>query len=151
MSWRGLVYIFVGLFGVFYLLPKVVWLIASFIDRYIHSGSVDATPPERGHLDATPKAVVEGEAVPLFEAEAAQPQRDHGRTPPGRKGNTSPNSYGREAREQATRATGPDRQQPSEVKRIVEKKPELISKMLSGEVNMLEALKKARFKQAGQR
>lgn len=151
MSWRGVVYIFAGMFGVFYVLPKMVWLIADFMHRYIHSGSADATPPERGPLDAVPKAVGASRAAPLFKADAKQRQREHGRTAPEREGNTSPSLYGRESREQAGRPPSADRQHASELKPIVEKKPELIPKMLSGEVNMLEALKKARFKQAGQR
>ena len=36
---RTVVYIFAGVVGVFYVLPKVVWLIAGAINRYIHPDS----------------------------------------------------------------------------------------------------------------
>ena len=36
---RTVVYILAGVVGVFYVLPKVVWLVASAINRYIHPDS----------------------------------------------------------------------------------------------------------------
>ena len=149
MSWTGLVYIFVGLFGVFYVLPKVFWWIVDGIHRYIHAASPDAIPTEERPPHESQKADVTFEAVPPFEAEAKQREKEHGGVAPERKRNTSAGSHPSGARGQAAKATTANRQYVSEVKRIAEKMPELIPRILSGEVNMLQALKKPRFKQAG--
>jgi len=37
---RTVVYLLVGVVGVFYVLPKVVWLIANAIHRYIHGANM---------------------------------------------------------------------------------------------------------------
>ena len=41
MSWTLIAYIAAGIFAVFYVLPKVIWLIYRMIDRYIHGSSSD--------------------------------------------------------------------------------------------------------------
>lgn len=153
MSWTGLVYIFAGLFGVFYVLPKVFWLIADGIHRYIHAASPDASPDaistEETHPRESQKAVVAFKPLPPFETEAKQKQKEHGGVAAESKRNASGSSYRSGARGQAAKATSGNRQYVSEVKRIAEKVPELIPRILSGEVNMLQALKKPRLKQAG--
>jgi|SRR5205807_1546223 len=149
MSWTGLVYIFAGLFGVFYVLPKAFWLIADGVYRYIHSGSPVPMPTEEQHLHKTQKAVVAFEAAATFKADAKPRQRERGGAVPEQKRNTSASSYRSGAKGQGGKATSANRQYVSEMKRIAEKIPELIPRILSGEVNMLQALKKPRFKQAG--
>ena len=48
MSWTLIAYIVAGLFVVFYVLPKVLYLISRLINRYIHG-------PTSGHRDETLK------------------------------------------------------------------------------------------------
>src|SRR2546430_11297215 len=93
MSWTGLVYIFAGLFGVFYVLPKAFWLIADGVYRYIHSGSPVPMPTEEQHLHKTQKAVVAFEAAATFKADAKPRQRERGGAVPEQKRNTSASSY----------------------------------------------------------
>jgi hypothetical protein len=52
MSWALIAYILVGLFVVFYVLPKSIWWTTIRIDRYIHSSTAeprDATLEDREH------------------------------------------------------------------------------------------------------
>ncbi len=105
---------------------------------------------KRRHMDATQKAVVAYEALPLFEAEAKKRQKKHGGTAPGKQntgGKNSTSVYGK-AREQAAKTTGANAHYVADVKRIADKLPDLLPKMKAGEVTMTEALVKAGFKQA---
>ena len=149
MSWTGLVYIFAGLFGVFYVLPKVFWLIADGIHRYIHTASPQATPPEERHPHESQTPVVAFEPAPPTKAEAKQRPEEHGSALPEKKRNASASFCRSQARGQTAKATAGNPPYVSEVRRIAEKMPGLIPRILSGEVNMLQALKKPRFKQAG--
>lgn len=106
---------------------------------------------KRRHLTATQKAVVAFEALPLFEAEAKDRQKlseGRGRKKEAEKGTQKVAEVFGEAREQAAKSTGANRQYVADVKRIADKTPELVEKMKSGELSITDALVEAGFKQA---
>jgi hypothetical protein len=116
--------------------PPLVWVISQNL--------------KRRHLDATQKAVIAYEALPLFEAEAKERLKEAGKVG-GKSESKGTQKFAEakgEAREQAAKTTGANRQYVQDVKRIAEKLPELLPKMKAGEVTMAEALVEADFKQS---
>ena len=106
---------------------------------------------KRRHLNASQKAMVALDILPLFEKEAKARQRQHGDTAPGRLKNTSGKNAGTvlgEARQQAAKATGAGNHYISDAKRIAERAPEMLPDIRSGVLSIPEALLKAGFQQS---
>lgn len=101
----------------------------------------------RRHLNASQKAAVGAEALPMFEAEAKQRQRDagehFGRGDDSKLGEKIPQATPRapKAREIAAKVVGVNDRYVQEAKAIKETAPALFARMKAGEVSIMTAAK----------
>lgn len=89
----------------------------------------------RRHLSSSQRAALAVEIEKQLAEEAKERQRAHGDTAPGRSANTSATNCGSEgeAREQAAKLAGTNRQYVSDAKLIAAASPELLDEVKSGE------------------
>jgi hypothetical protein len=104
---------------------------------------------KRRHLTQTQKAEIALKAIPLYEQEAKERQRNHGGTAPGRKAETLSTSMGEvlksdlrghgKAVVQAARAADVSPSYVETAKRIARQAPDLHERVLSGEFSLAVA------------